>query len=122
MPSSASAPLLWPSSGPCSKAEPLYPGTFVAAQLMGDVAENVWQLPASAISQDGDIWYITEQQHLAKVAATVVASDEQGIYVEVPEALRQGSTQVVLQPLSSYLPDMAVVAVEAEEVSHVAGH
>jgi RND family efflux transporter MFP subunit len=107
---------------PLQQAEPLYSGTFVAAQLMGDVAENVWQLPASALSQDGDIWYITEQQYLAKVAATVVASDEQGIYVEVPEALHHGTTQVVLQPLSSYLPDMAVVAVEAEEVSHVAGH
>lgn len=93
---------------PFSYTPPLLPGTFVEVKINGKAVENVWELPSSALSQRGEIWYVNEGDTLARFAAEPVFSNGNFIYVEVPESLASVPTKIVVHPLSSYLPGMAV--------------
>ncbi|MHA2939888.1 efflux RND transporter periplasmic adaptor subunit [Vibrio sp. RC27] len=84
----------------------LYPGTFVKALISGKTLDNTWELPASAISQDGDIWFITSEGTLAKVAANKLFEKSGSVYVLPIEG--KTSADVVKRPLSSYVPGMRV--------------
>ncbi|WP_221796888.1 efflux RND transporter periplasmic adaptor subunit [Oceanobacter mangrovi] len=79
----------------------LPPGTFVEISLQGKQVDQVWKLPASALSQRGDIWFVGDNKQLARRAASVLFSDASSIYVQVPAGLT-GKQLVVMQPLSSY--------------------
>jgi RND family efflux transporter MFP subunit len=85
----------------------LFPGTFVEAHIEGAVLDNTWELPASAISQAGDIWFITENNQLNKVAANKVFEKANAVYVTPIKNL--GSAKIIKRPLSSYLVGMRVV-------------
>jgi len=72
-------------------------------------------LPASALSQRGEIWTLDEDNRLVSHDAQVLFSDQQYIYVTPPEQA-SGETLVVIQPLSNYLEGMAMKPVQ--EQSH----
>ena len=84
----------------------LYPGTFVQAYIDGKSLENTWELPASAISQQGDIWFITEDNELNKVPADKLFERSESVYVSPIENL--SSAQIIKRPLSSYVVGMKV--------------
>lgn len=92
---------------PFSLTSPLLPGTFVRADIEGRMVDNLWQLPASALSQRGEIWYVTDGR-LNKFSAETVFSYQNTIFISVPEQLRTAEQQVVNHPLSSYLTGMEV--------------
>lgn len=71
---------------PLEQEQPLFPGTFVSATIQGDEVDNLWQLPASALSQQGEIWTIDAQGVLAKAPASPVFERQQHIYVEPTQA------------------------------------
>lgn len=96
---------------PLSLQQPLLPGVFVQADVFGRFIDGLWRLPASALSQQGEVWYLDSESQLNKFGATPVFSDKGFIYVRPPLNLQVGSTQVVTQPLNSYLPGMAAIAV-----------
>jgi RND family efflux transporter MFP subunit len=85
----------------------LLPGTFVQAHIEGAVLDNTWQLPASAISQQGDIWFITEDNQLNKVAANKVFEKADSVYVTPIASLT--SAKIIKRPLSNYVVGMLVV-------------
>lgn len=91
---------------------PLLPlGTFVKASLPGQGINNLWRLPASALSQKSEIWYVRDEQGqnvLDSFATDALFADAEAIYIPVPEALRHQPQQVVVQPLSSYIKGMWV--------------
>lgn len=91
---------------PLEQAEPLYPGTFVQATIEGAEVDNLWQLPASALSQQGEIWTVNPNGLLAKAAAKKVFERQGQIYVEPTQA--QHDALVVMRPLSSYKEGMKV--------------
>lgn len=93
---------------PLEQVPPLLPGTFVEVGVNGSDIENVWKLPNSALSQRGEIWYVTENNILARFSTEPIFSSESSIYVNVPEELGQASVKIVVHPLSSYLPGMKV--------------
>lgn len=102
---------------PFSQAFPLLPGSFVQAQLRGGKQSNIWKLPSTALSQRGEIWLIDENNTLFNLSATPLFTDQESIYVKVPENLKQlirqsvtpeHTTAVVRQPLNSYLRGMQV--------------
>lgn len=97
---------------PLSQSPPLLPGTFLQVNLLGKPLANLWQLPGSALSQQGDIWYLAEQNKLDHFQADVVFSDATSLYIRVPEALREGTHQVLVKPLNSYLAGMTVQPVQ----------
>jgi RND family efflux transporter MFP subunit len=87
----------------------LFPGTFVQAQIEGAILDNTWELPASAISQQGDIWFITEDNQLNKVAANKLFEKSNAVYVSPIENQNNINTiKIIKRPLSSYVVGMLV--------------
>ncbi|WP_372881209.1 efflux RND transporter periplasmic adaptor subunit [Psychromonas sp.] len=84
----------------------LFPGTFVQAHIEGAQLTNTWELPASAISQQGELWFITEGNQLNKVAANKVFEKAGSVYVTPIAALT--SAKIIKRPLSSYVVGMLV--------------
>lgn len=93
----------------------LLPGTFLEANIEGSSVDGLWRLPSAALSQGGDIWYVQDDNTLARFAATPTFSDSNALYVRPPQKLGEAAQRVVTQPLSSYLPGMKVTPVEADD-------
>lgn len=85
----------------------LFPGTFVQAHIEGALLNNTWELPASAISQQGDIWFINEDNQLSKVAANKLFEKAESVYVRPIDNL--ASAKIIKRPLSSYVVGMLVI-------------
>jgi len=96
---------------PLAQAEMLAPGTFVLAEIEGRKLNDLWRLPASSLSQRGEIWYESDGV-LARFSADPIASDEETIYVRPPATLRDQAVNVLTHPLSTYQPGMSVNPVE----------
>ncbi len=99
---------------PFEQTPALYTGTFVSAQLLGQQRSNLWQLPSTALSPRGEIWYVDEDSLLAKFSATPVFSRDNNIFVYVPDALQDKRTAVLAKPLNSYLTGMKVKIMELD--------
>lgn len=93
---------------PLSLDRPLYPGTFSRADIEGKHVDNLWQLPASAISQNGTIWMVDDQQLLVEVPAQLVFSDKNTSYVRPPTGM--ADARIVARPLNTYLAGMRVTS------------
>ena len=97
---------------PLAQQTDLYPGTFVKTQINGKSLNNLWQLPSSAISQQGDIWFVDDNDLLAKSAATIVFEKAGFVYV-MPMTTKQGmpaTMQIVKRPLSGFKVGTKVLA------------
>ena len=94
---------------PFEAEKPLIPGTFLSVEIGGKQLQNVLELPSSAISQDGDVWYANEQNKLVNVTANKLFERDELVYISpiygVDEAL------IVVRPLVSYLSGMSVTPV-----------
>lgn len=106
--------LLIAVDSPLEQAPPLLPGTFVEVGINGSDVDNVWKLPNSALSQRGEIWYVTNGI-LARFPTEPVFSHDSSIYIRVPKELAQTPTKIVVHPLSSYLPGMKVQPIEEND-------
>lgn len=91
---------------PFEQATPLLPGTFLAVQIAGKALNNVIKLPASAVSQEGLIWYVNDQNTLMSIQAQKLF--ERGDYVYISPIEGHTNLRVVARPLVSYLNDMLV--------------
>lgn len=100
--------LLVAVDSPLQQTPPLLPGTFVEVGIEGSTIENVWKLPSSALSQRGEVWYVTETGLLDRFATQPIFSKGNSIYISVPKELSKVPAKVVVHPLSSYLQGMKV--------------
>ncbi|NVD09027.1 efflux RND transporter periplasmic adaptor subunit [Vibrio sp. JPW-9-11-11] len=91
---------------PLQQDFPLFPGTFVRATIQGAEVDDLWQLPASALSQQGEVWLVDEQGLLKKAAADKVFEYREHIYIKPLENHEQA--QVVKRPLNSFKVGMKV--------------
>ncbi|WP_377109198.1 efflux RND transporter periplasmic adaptor subunit [Pseudoalteromonas sp. R86517] len=91
---------------PFEQETPLLPGTFLAVQIAGKALNNVIKLPASAVSQEGLIWYVNDQNTLVSIQAQKLF--ERGDYVYISPIEGHTNLRVVARPLVSYLNDMLV--------------
>jgi RND family efflux transporter MFP subunit len=90
----------------------LFPGTFVSAHITGRNVAGVWKLPSSALSQRGEVWYVTADNTLQKFSASPLFSSSGYIYIQPPESLNNTPVMILVSPLNSYLEGMAVNPVE----------
>lgn len=102
---------------PLDQAQPLFPGTFVTATISGAEVDNLWQLPASALSQQGEIWTVDSQGMLTKSQATILFERDDHIYVEPTQS--EAAVKVVMRPLSNFKVGMKVSPAVSEAVSKV---
>lgn len=91
---------------PLQQTSPLYAGTFVEAKVQGRDLSQLWQLPASAISQTGQIWLVDDNQSLFSIRAKKQFEDSGYVYVVPPDDILRA--QVVIRPLNSYVQGMYV--------------
>ncbi|OED63525.1 efflux transporter periplasmic adaptor subunit [Vibrio splendidus ZS-139] len=106
---------------PLEQQKDLYPGTFVQATISGKQLTQLWELPASALSQQGDLWFVDGNGLLSKSNANVEFEKGGLIYID-PTKLNNSadlnsltesnsdSVQVVKRPLSSFKAGMVVLA------------
>ena len=106
---------------PLEQEKDLYPGTFVQATISGKQLTQLWELPASALSQQGDLWFVDGNGLLSKSNANVEFEKGGLIYID-PTKLNNSadlnsltesnsdSVQVVKRPLSSFKAGMVVLA------------
>ena len=102
---------------PLDQAQPLFPGTFVTATISGAEVDNLWQLPASALSQQGEIWTVDSQGMLTKSQATTLFERDDHIYVEPTQS--EAAVKVVMRPLSNFKVGMKVSPAVSDAVSKV---
>ena len=70
--------------------------------------EGVWQLPASSVTQNNEIWFVSDTNTLAKAPANIRLRMADKVYL-VP-ADTTATPRIVTTPLASYLPGMKVEA------------
>lgn len=90
----------------------LMPGTFVKALIPGKPVDDLLKLPASALSQEGYIWYV-DNNMLQRFKADIAY--RKGDYLVVRAVRGQDRLQVVRYPQSAFLPGQAV---SVESVAH----
>jgi len=96
---------------PFTMSPALLPGTFVQVEISGKQVDNLWELPVSALSQRGEIWFVSGGT-LDKFQADLVFSHLDRIYIDVPANLAAAPQQVLVHPLSNYVSGMKVHPVE----------
>ncbi|WP_315984034.1 efflux RND transporter periplasmic adaptor subunit [Aliamphritea spongicola] len=93
---------------PLDQNPPLYPGTFIEASVPGLAMENVWQLPASSVTQNNEVWFVNDTNTLAKTPANIRLRMADKVYLVPADATT--TPRIVTLPLASYLPGMRVEA------------
>ena len=99
---------------PLSETIPLFPGTFLQAEITGQERSQLWKLPSSALSQRGEIWYVQEDKTLMNLEVDPVFTDKTFIYIHAPDAFADTEHKIVNHPLNSYLQGMVVTATEVK--------
>jgi len=93
---------------PLDQKPPLYPGTFIEADIPGKLLDGVWQVPASAVTQNNEVWFVNDEQMLTKAPAKLRLRMADKAYLLPNPELEQAL--IVASPLASYLPGMKVEA------------
>ncbi|MBO1256677.1 efflux RND transporter periplasmic adaptor subunit [Alteromonas sp. 5E99-2] len=100
-------------SNPFHKNIGLYPGTFVKAKIEGKSIENLWEVPSSAISQNGDIWFVDSNKSLRKAKAKRRFDVNEKTYV-LPITSDQSLTKYIVKRPLSHLEEGMLVQVTGE--------
>ena len=105
---------------PLTQDTPLYPGTFLKARIQGKQSANLWQVPATSISQNGDVWLVNQNNVLEKHPVTSLYQQGAFAYIEpfnhVEGRLENSQdlessgkkTRIVVRPLNSYSQGLKV--------------
>lgn len=99
---------------PLDSDTPLLFGAFVTVNIQGPPMSGLWELPGSAFSQKGEIWYVKQDNTLASFTTAPVFSHGESIYVTPPKNIAGSAQKVLIHPLNHYLDDMAVTPVEED--------
>ncbi|MEM7049475.1 MAG: efflux RND transporter periplasmic adaptor subunit [Acidobacteriota bacterium] len=99
---------------PLEQEFPLFPGTFLRATLAGRSVDGVLELPASAITEQQEIWLVDAEGFLEKAPVDpLFAADGRAL---VPFATdSEDGLKVVLHPMASFLPGLAVRSVDSHD-------
>ncbi len=107
---------------PLKATTPLYPNTYVKANIQGKKLSSLLRLPQTAISQNGDLWTVDSKNQLQKHKPVKVFEDSRYVYIKPLPAQNHLSAQnkniyVVARPLNNYmqgsLVDPITVSVES---------
>lgn len=102
-------------SSPLTSDTPLLPGTFIKAEISGISLDNIFAIPESSLTQNGNLWFVDTANTLQKIKADIKFRKQGTIYARLPFAQQNnGSMNVVLKPLGTYLPGTTVAPVTAE--------
>jgi RND family efflux transporter MFP subunit len=86
----------------------LFPGSFVQAHIEGAVVNNLWELPASSISQKGDIWFVGSNGQLNSAKVKRFFDIEDSTYVYPKDGQGFATNKIITRPLSHFRKGMLV--------------
>ena len=101
---------------PLDQSPPIYPGTFIEAEIPGKTLEGVWQVPASSITQNNEIWFVDSANTLTKAPANLHLRMADKAYLVPDKQVKE--PVIVTSPLASYLPGMKVEAISLARELH----
>ncbi|WP_299002403.1 efflux RND transporter periplasmic adaptor subunit [uncultured Shewanella sp.] len=91
---------------PLNQTPALLPGTFLEVHIKGQILESIWKLPASSLSQAGDIWYLDNNKSLASFQGQKLFEKDDHIYIKPMDNMK--TAQIVKRPLNSYVLGMQI--------------
>jgi membrane fusion protein, multidrug efflux system len=95
---------------PFKQVKPLIAGSFVEVEIAGKVLNGVLKIPASAVSQNGQVWYVDVNNTLVSVIANKIFERGKFVYISPLEGVE--NPNIVIRPLVSYLNGMVVNPVD----------
>lgn len=99
-------------SNPLAGTQPLLPGAFVRAEIPGVKVKDTMAVPESALTQDGDVWFVDGANLLQRIKPKIQFQRNGEIYITHPKGVKE--LQVVVRPLNTYLAGCAVKPVLSE--------
>ena len=93
-----------------TETEKLLPGSMVKATITGREFQYLLKVPQGAITRDGYVWLIDQEQLLQRWRAIIHFSEEDWSFISLPKiaAISDAENikfwQLVVTPLASYLP------------------
>lgn len=97
-------------TSPLTQEVPLTFGSFVSAEIEGRTLEDVWKIPASAVSQKQEVWLVEPDTGLLQKFTPDVLFEQDGFAFITPHN-KANRALVVARPLNSYLVNTAVAPV-----------
>lgn len=89
---------------PLEQTPALFPGTFLTAAIPGKKWNDIWEIPASAVSQSGEVWYLDENNNLLNFKANKLFEKEENVYIAPLNGIQ--NAKIVVRPLNNYLVGM----------------
>ncbi len=86
--------------------EQLLAGEFVRISLSGRSLTNTLRLPESALTQEGYIWLVDEDDLLERLPANILYRSNGQLVIRAPEG--SGPWRIAATPLASFLPGQRV--------------
>lgn len=90
-------------------------GSFVKVEILGKRINDLLEIPQSAITLDGFVWFVDDNNKLQRFKSLVQFSKNKTVFIKQPK-LKSNSYSIVTSPLSSFFPDMEV------SPKHVSNH
>ncbi|MEW8525438.1 MAG: efflux RND transporter periplasmic adaptor subunit [Candidatus Thiodiazotropha endolucinida] len=84
----------------------LLSGDFVRVVLPGITVPAALTIPESALTQEGYVWYVDDDNHLQRKSPQVLFSHHDRIVIEAPND--SGDWRIAIMPLVSFLPGQQV--------------
>jgi RND family efflux transporter MFP subunit len=88
--------------------QPILSGDFVQVILPGATVPAALNIPASALTQEGYVWYLDEKDRLQRLTPRILFRRQDRIIVNAPEG--DPTWRVATTPLVSFLPGQLVRA------------
>ena len=93
----------------------LLPGMFVTVYLEGEPQANLLELPESALTRDGYVWYVDGENRLVSMTARVAFYRNGRVFVENTSG--ENSLRVVTMPVQSFTAGVTVAPKAGEAVA-----
>lgn len=88
-------------------------GSFVRVDIRGKLLSNILRIPRSALTLQGDVWFVDASSKLRHFNASVLFSNQQSVFVKAPPTTTGDKKySIVVSPLSSFLPGIEVQAIK----------
>lgn len=97
---------------------PILSGDFVRVALPGISVADALNVPASALTQEGELWYLDQQDRLQRLQPEILFRKQQRLIIRAPQSLQsphrplspqsEKNWRIAITPLAAFLPGQQV--------------
>lgn len=93
---------------------PILSGDFVRVALPGISVPDALNVSASALTQEGELWYLDQQDRLQRLQPEILFRKQQRLIIRAPQSPQgpqsEKSWRIAITPLAAFLPGQQVQA------------